>query len=160
MRLVVAAVGRVKAGPERDLVDRYLTRSRAMLRAAGFTGLDAWDVDEGRGRTAEDRKREEAAALLGRLGSECLIMAFDERGEAAPSARFAAILGRERDGGTASVALVVGGPDGFADAFREKARFVVGFGAATLPHQLVRVIVAEQIYRALTILTGHPYHRP
>ena len=87
------------------------------------------------------------------------MIALDERGRPLSSPAFAERVGRALGDGTPVLAFVVGGPDGFGEAFRSRARELVSFGAATMPHQLVRVVLAEQIYRAATILTGHPYHR-
>ena len=159
MRLVIAAVGRMKAGPERELLERYVTRARATARPLGVSNLDLVEVDEGRGRSAEERKREEAASLTSRLPAGAVVIVLDERGKSLTSPDFARRLGTIIDGGTPALAFAIGGPDGFDAGFRSAAREVVSFGAATLPHQLVRVVLAEQVYRATTILTGHPYHR-
>ena len=159
MRLVLAAVGRMKAGPERELLDRYVTRARATARALGVSSVDLIEVDEGRGRSADERKREEAAALAARLPAGTVVIALDERGTSWTSPAFADRMGKIIDGGAPALAFAIGGPDGFDEGFRSRARDVVSFGAATLPHQLVRVVLAEQVYRAATILTGHPYHR-
>ena len=149
----------MKAGPERDLLDRYLSRARATARALGVSSLDAIEVDEGRGRSAEGRKREEAAALAAKLPPGTVLIALDERGQSLTSPAFADRVGKIIDGGAPALAFAIGGPDGFDEAFRSGAREVVSFGAATLPHQLARVVLAEQVYRAATILAGHPYHR-
>ena len=149
----------MKSGPERELLDRYLTRARATARALGVSTLDVLEIEEGRGRSSEERKRAEAAALSARLAPGTVLLALDERGQSLPSPAFAAQIGKLIESGTASLALVIGGPDGLDDDFRTGARALVSFGAATMPHQLVRVIVAEQLYRSFTILTGHPYHR-
>ena len=159
MRIVLAAVGRMKAGPERELLDRYLTRARATARALGVSGLDLVEIEEGRGRSAQERKREEAGALMAKLPPGTVLIALDERGRSLPSPDFASRIGTFIDGGTPVLALAIGGPDGFDEAVRAAARDTISFGAATLPHQLVRVVLAEQLYRAATILTGHPYHR-
>ena len=116
-------------------------------------------MDEGRGRSAEERKREEAAALAAKLPPGTVLILLDERGLSLTSPAFAERMGRIIDGGAPALAFAVGGPDGFDDGFRSGAAEVVSFGAATLPHQLARVVLAEQLYRAATILTGHPYHR-
>lgn len=149
----------MKAGPERDLLDRYVSRARATARALGVSSLDMLEVEEGRGRSADERKREEAAALTARLPAGTVVIALDERGKSLASPAFAERMGRIIDGGAPALAFAIGGPDGFDEAFRTAAREVVSFGAATMPHQLVRVVLAEQVYRAATILTGHPYHR-
>ena len=149
----------MKAGPERELLDRYLSRARAAARALGVSGIDVGEGEEGRGRSAAERRREEAASLSARLAPGTVVLALDERGRSLPSTAFAERIGKMIDGGAPSLALAIGGPDGFDESFRAAARDLVGFGAATLPHQLVRVILAEQVYRAFTILAGHPYHR-
>lgn len=149
----------MKAGPERDLLDRYVARARATARALGVSSLDLVEVEEGRGRSPGERKREEAAALSARLPAGAVLIALDERGKSLASPVFAERMGKIIESGAPVLAFAIGGPDGFEDDFRAAAREVVSFGAATLPHQLVRVILAEQVYRAATILTGHPYHR-
>ncbi len=158
MKLTVVAIGRLKGGPERDLVERYRERLEAMGRPAGFTGLDTVEIPESRARRDADRRAEEAGALLARAGAGALV-AFDERGRSPTSEAFAERLGAWRDEGRASAAFLVGGPDGLDESIRRRADLVVSFGALTLPHQIVRALVLEQLYRAVTILTGHPYHR-
>jgi len=157
MRLTVVAVGRLKAGPERELVERYRERIEGSARATGFAGLDLVEIPESRARRDDDRRAEEAGALLARAGSGALV-AFDERGRSPTSEAFAARIGAWRDGGR-DAAFLIGGPDGLDESVRRRADLVVSFGALTLPHQLVRALVLEQVYRALTILSGHPYHR-
>ncbi len=158
MKLAVIAVGRLKAGPERDLVERYRERLEATGRPAGFTGLDLVELPESRARRDADRKAEEAGALLARAGAAAIV-AFDERGRSPTSEAFAARLGAWRDEGRPGAAFVIGGPDGLDESVRRRADLVVSFGSLTLPHQIVRALVLEQLYRAVTILTGHPYHR-
>lgn len=149
----------MKAGPERDLLERYLSRSRAILRRAGIVALDTSETDESRAASPEARKREEGAALMAMRDRADTVVVLDERGTPMTSAAFASKLGRARDAGVPAFVLVVGGPDGIDAGTRDGASCVMSFGAATMPHQIVRVLVAEQVYRALTILTGHPYHR-
>jgi 23S rRNA (pseudouridine1915-N3)-methyltransferase len=158
LRLVILAVGRLKAGPERDLVERYRQRIDGIGRSIGTTGLDIVEVPERRARRDDDRRSEEAAVLLERAGSATLVV-FDERGEAPSSEAFAARITAWRDEGRAALACAIGGPDGLDPALRRRADLVVSFGAFTLPHQIVRALVAEQLYRALTIIARHPYHR-
>ncbi len=159
MRLILIGVGRLKAGPERELFARYLSRARAIARNAGISTVDCIEIDEAHARTADERRRDEAVALKARLTAGALVIALDERGASVTSTTFSATVGRARDNAAPAVVLAVGGPDGLDEGFRTSAAMCFAFGAATLPHQLVRVLVAEQVYRALTILTGHPYHR-
>lgn len=158
MKLSLIAVGRLKAGPERELVERYRERVAASGRALGLSGLDVAEIPESRARREDDRRAEEAEAILARAGDTALLL-FDERGERPSSADFARMIETARDSGTAGLAFVIGGPDGLDQSLRARARGVVSFGSLTMPHQIVRALVAEQIYRALTIMSGHPYHR-
>ncbi|ABA03714.1 Protein of unknown function DUF163 [Nitrobacter winogradskyi Nb-255] len=159
MRLVVIAVGRLKQGPERELADRYRGRFADIGRNLGFRGLDVHEVAESRARDAGQRIREEAAAVLALAPKEMILVALDEKGKSIDSAAFAEHLGRWRDESVADAVFMIGGADGLSPELRRRARLSVAFGAATWPHQMVRVMLLEQIYRAATILAGHPYHR-
>ncbi|MET0742683.1 MAG: 23S rRNA (pseudouridine(1915)-N(3))-methyltransferase RlmH [Microvirga sp.] len=158
MRLSLLAVGRLKSGPERELVERYRQRIEGLGRSLGLTGFDVVEIPESRARRDDDRRSEEAAALLDRAGAAALVV-FDERGKTPTSEAFAARIGSWRDDGRRDVACLIGGPDGLDPTVRRRGDLVVGFGALTLPHQIVRALVAEQLYRTLTIWAGHPYHR-
>jgi 23S rRNA (pseudouridine1915-N3)-methyltransferase len=158
VRLSLVAVGRLKSGPERELVERYRQRIEGLGRSLSISGLDIVELPESRARRETDRMAEEAKALLEKAGSAALI-AFDERGKSPSSDSFAQTVGAWRDGGRSGVACLIGGADGLDPSVRQRADLVISFGGLTLPHQIVRVLVAEQLYRALTILAGHPYHR-
>ncbi len=158
MRLSLLAVGRLKNGPERELVERYRQRIDGMGRALGLSGFDLVELPESRARREDDRRSEEASALLDKVGSSVLV-AFDERGRSPSSEAFAERIRQWRDEGRAGIACVIGGPDGLDPKVRQRANLVVSFGALTMPHQIVRALVVEQLYRALTIMAGHPYHR-
>jgi 23S rRNA (pseudouridine1915-N3)-methyltransferase len=159
MRLVVIAIGRLKQGPERELADRYRGRFDDIGRRLGFRGLDVHEIPESRARDAEQRIREEAATILALAPEGATLVALDEKGKNIDSAAFADHLGRWRDESVANTVFVVGGADGLSPELRRNAQLSVAFGAATWPHQVVRVMLLEQIYRAATILAGHPYHR-
>lgn len=158
MRLTVIAVGRMKAGPERELFERYRTRAEGIGRSLGVAGFDHLEIPESRARRDADRMAEEGAAILAKAGTGPLIL-LDERGKSMGSEDFAARVGAWRDEGRDVLTLAIGGADGLDPALRRRADLLLSFGALTLPHQIVRVLVAEQLYRALTILAGHPYHR-
>jgi 23S rRNA (pseudouridine1915-N3)-methyltransferase len=158
MRLIVIAVGRLKQGPERELAERYRERFDDIGRKLGFGGLKIHEIAESRARDAGTRTAEEAVAISALLPEKYGLIALDERGTSIDSAAFAQHLGRFRDAAT-DVIFVIGGADGLSPELRGKARLVIAFGAATWPHQMVRVMLLEQIYRAATILAGHPYHR-
>lgn len=159
MRLLLIGVGRLKTGPERELFDRYFKRLADLARASGFSGADCREIDEGRARRPEDRQAEEARAIVAALPKGGRLVVLDERGAALSSAQWAGEIGKARDGGAPAYAVVIGGPDELDPALREKADRILSFGAVTWPHQLARVMAAEQLYRSLSILAGHPYHR-
>lgn len=158
LRVSLVATGRLKAGLERDLAARYLHRANVAGRPLGLAA-EARELDESRARRAEDRKREEAEALRAVFPATTLIVALDEAGRTLDSPGFANLFRMARDGGRNALIVAIGGPDGLDPDYRRDADHVVAFGAMTWPHQLVRVMAAEQIYRAVTILAGHPYHR-
>jgi 23S rRNA (pseudouridine1915-N3)-methyltransferase len=159
MKLVLAAVGRLKSGPERDLAARYHERAASIGRKLGFRSIEIIEIEESRGRRGADRIHEEAARLAAAIPENAAIVALDARGKALSSSDLAGRLERWRDRGTPAVTFLIGGADGLAEPLRGRAELVLCFGAATWPHQLVRIMVLEQIYRAMTILAGHPYHR-
>lgn len=154
MRIDIYSVGRLKAGAcEHDLVERYLKRARAGGRAIGLTGFEVTEIADGKSADAE------ADLLLARLRQGSKRIVLDERGTAISSERFANLLAAWRDAGLPATAFLIGGPDGHGRTAREGADLCLSFGAMTWPHQLVRAMLAEQLYRAVTILSGHPYHR-
>ena len=159
MQVVIAAIGRMKHGPERELVARYLSRAEAAGRALGLSGFSVSESPESRAQDAAARKREEAAALERMAPSGARRIVLDERGKLLASDAFAEKIAAWRDGGAPALVLAIGGPDGHDPAFREGADLVLSFSPMTWPHQLVRIMAAEQLYRATTILSGHPYHR-
>lgn len=163
MRLHLICVGRLKAGPERELAGHYVARAAGAGRSLGVSSVEMRDIDESRARRPQDRKKEEAKAIRGLLaslpGASVGFIACDETGENLTSTAFASRLDRLREQGMGSLAVIIGGPDGLDPDLCAEAAFVLAFGAMTWPHQLARIMAAEQIYRALTLLAGHPYHR-
>jgi 23S rRNA (pseudouridine1915-N3)-methyltransferase len=159
MRVVVIAIGRLKQGPERELAERYRERFDDIGRKLGFRGLAIHEIPESRARDAATRIAEEASAISALIPEKSVLVALDERGKTIDSAAFAQHLGRFRDQSVANTIFTIGGADGLSPELRRKAKLTIAFGAATWPHQLVRVMLLEQIYRAATILAGHPYHR-
>ncbi|MFN0113972.1 MAG: 23S rRNA (pseudouridine(1915)-N(3))-methyltransferase RlmH [Paracoccaceae bacterium] len=155
MKLHLCAVGRLRAGPERALVDNYLSRFDKAGRALGLGPVREHEVEAkaGGGMAAE-------AALLARAIPEgAVLVTLDERGAQLTSPEFAAVLADWRDRGRQDLALVVGGADGIDPSLRARADASVAFGRMVWPHLLVRVMAAEQLYRAAGILAGTPYHR-
>lgn len=156
---MLVCVGKLKAGPERSLFERYAKRLTESARSAGVAGFDWREIDESRARRAEARRAEEAAAILAAVPKGAALALLDERGSSLTSAAWAADVGRARDASRAAYVVAIGGPDGLDPSLSGSAHQIVSFGAMTWPHQLVRVMAGEQLYRALTILAGHPYHR-
>lgn len=156
---MILAVGRLKAGPERELCARYLDRSAKGGRALGLSGPDVVEITESAARRAEDRMRDEGAAILDAIPDPGAVIALDPRGQETASEHLAADIGALRDRGVRALTFVIGGADGLSDEVRTRADMSIAFGRATFPHQLVRVMMAEQLYRATTILAGHPYHK-
>lgn len=155
MRVHLCAVGRMRAGPERALVDDYLTRFDRTGRALGLGPVQEHEVEDRRGGGMEA----EAELLARAVPAGALLAVLDERGRMLSSPDFADRLGRWRDGGRQDVAFVIGGADGIAPALRAQADFALSFGQMVWPHMLVRVMLAEQLYRAASILANAPYHR-
>ena len=155
MKVHICAVGRLRAGPERALLDDSLTRFDKTGRALGLGPVSVNEVEDkkGGGMAAE-------AALLDRaIPKGAVLVVMDERGRVIPSPEFAGKLGAWRDEGRGDVAFVIGGADGVDPSLRAKADFKLSFGAMVWPHMLVRVMLSEQLYRAASILAGSPYHR-
>jgi 23S rRNA (pseudouridine1915-N3)-methyltransferase len=159
VKLTLAAVGRLKAGPERELFERYAKRAADLAPRVGVAGVVFREFDESRARAVEERRAAEARALTEAAGKGVFVCALDERGAGLTSAAWAAEIGRARDEGRPAYAVLIGGPDGLDPELRRAADRVIALGAMTWPHQLARVMAAEQIYRCFTILSGHPYHR-
>ena len=159
MRLLIAAVGKLKHGPERELFAHYLDRAEAIGRKTGLSPLSAIEVAQAKAATAQARMEAEAKTLLAKLPSSYKLICLERGGDQLDSEEFAQALAKFRDGGAQGLAFFIGGADGLDLAAQFKADRVVSLGPITLPHGLARIVLAEQIYRAGTLLTGHPYHR-
>jgi len=159
MRIVIAAVGRLKQGPETELANRYRKRAEQTGRGIGLGKVEIVELRESRAQDAERRMVEESIALAGLIPEGAVSVLLDERGRDLDSTAFAAQLHAWRGENRSAAVFMIGGADGLAPALRERAALQLAFGAATWPHQMVRIMLLEQIYRATTILTGHPYHR-
>jgi 23S rRNA (pseudouridine1915-N3)-methyltransferase len=159
MRLALVCVGKLKAGPERLLFDRYFKRLTMGARGAGLAGVDLREIGESLARRPDERRAAEGAAILAAMPKGAALILLDERGQSATSEEWAADIGRARDASQTAYAVAIGGPDGLDPSLAALAHRVLNFGHMTWPHQLVRVMAGEQLYRAMTILAGHPYHR-
>ena len=158
MLITIAAIGKLKVGPERELFERYMTRATSVGRKLALT-FTIRESTESRAASAAIRKNQESAAIVSALPAGAVLVALDETGRSIDSRAFADRLAAWRDGGAPGVTFAIGGADGHSQALTDKAALRLAFGAMTWPHQLVRLMLAEQLYRAVTILSGHPYHR-
>ena len=159
MRVVLLAIGRMKKGPETELVERYVKRAEQAGRQIGLRGIEVIEIRESRAADAGKRMVEESIALANVIPDGAVTVMLDERGDSLGSADFADHMRKWRDAGVPAAMFIIGGPDGLAPSLRDKAKLKLAFGAATWPHQMVRIMLLEQVYRAITILSGHPYHR-
>lgn len=155
MRMTLIAVGRARPGPVRDLYEHYAAR----LDHGPLGALTLKEVEARRPLSPDALKRREADLILGALPKGARLIALDERGKALASHDFAALLGRWRDEGVQDLAFAIGGAGGLDASVRKAAALTLSLGPMTWPHLLVRALVAEQLYRAQCILSGHPYHR-
>jgi 23S rRNA (pseudouridine1915-N3)-methyltransferase len=159
MRLLITAVGKLKQGPERELFAHYLGRAEAAGRKLRLSPLNVIEVAESKAATAIARRKAENETLRAKIPTSHRLICLDCAGQALSSESFASLLAKLRDGGEEGVAFLIGGADGLAPDILAETTTVLSLGAITLPHGLARIVLAEQIYRAATILAGHPYHR-
>ena len=159
MRIVVAAVGRLKQDSETELSERYRKRVAQTGRQLGLRDIEIIEIRESRAADAGKRMLEESIALANVIPQDATVVLLDSLGENLDSIGFATQLAKWRANGRPAIVFLIGGADGLAASLREKAELRLSFGAATWPHQLVRVMLLEQLYRSMTILAGHPYHR-
>jgi 23S rRNA (pseudouridine1915-N3)-methyltransferase len=158
MKITIAAIGRLKAGPEREIAERLLSRATNAGKKVGLS-FTTREFPESRAGSSKARKEQEATAISAALPSKAILVALDEHGQAIDSRTFAKHLEKWRDNGVSDVAFAIGGADGHGPSILERSDLKIAFGAMTWPHQLTRLMLAEQLYRAITILSGHPYHR-
>lgn len=158
MKITVHAVGRMKSGPEKELAERFFGRFAKSGPQVGLEFAGIVETPESHARSAEERRREESARITAKTEGAVFLL-LDERGRNISSRQFADDIARLRDSGGRDLVIAIGGPDGHGEEARRAAEGLISFGVQTWPHQLVRVMLAEQLYRAATILSGHPYHR-
>lgn len=159
MRLLVLAVGHARGTPEGTLSEDFIGRAKALGKRLGFTTVTVEEVSVSKLREAHARIVEEGERLAARIPSGAHVIALDAKGKGMTSEAFAEMLGAMRDAGARDLVFLIGGPDGLDPGPSVKPGRSLAFGPQTWPHLLVRAMLCEQIYRALTILAGHPYHR-
>ena len=155
MRVQICAVGRLRAGPEKTLIDDYLNRFDKTGRGLSLGPVSVLEVDDRKGGGMVG----EAALLRRALPAGAVICALDERGIVETSPKFASRIEGWRDAGRSDLAFIIGGADGIDPSLRAQADHLLSFGKMVWPHMMVRVMLAEQLYRAASILSGGPYHR-
>ncbi|MBT4769762.1 MAG: 23S rRNA (pseudouridine(1915)-N(3))-methyltransferase RlmH [Rhodospirillaceae bacterium] len=151
MRIWISAVGRVRAGPDKDLYEKYIGRLSWPVNLR--------EVEERRPLPPAKLKARESELLCGGIPQGAVIIVLDERGKTLTSLDFARKLENWQNEGRGEAAFLIGGASGLDDNLRARADLVLSLGAMTWPHFLVRALLAEQLYRAQSILAGHPYHR-
>ncbi len=158
MDITILAVGRLK-GPEQEMCERYVSRIKAMGRSLGIGDCRLVVLNEGRGGSAKVRQNAEAQALLQKTTDRAVLVALDEHGKALNSELFSRKIAAFRDEGVSQLFFVLGGPDGHGANVLERATLKLSLSPLTMPHGLARAVCCEQIYRGLTIIANHPYHR-
>ncbi len=159
VELVILAVGRMKAGPERELFERYSSRCVKSGRELHLHGPKLVEIPESRARDAQTRKNEESQQIQRLSVGNSKLVLLDERGKDLTSKEFARLICDQQDQGVGQLCFALGGPDGHGDALKEATDITIRFGRLTWPHQFARIMLAEQLYRVTTVLSGHPYHR-
>jgi 23S rRNA (pseudouridine1915-N3)-methyltransferase len=155
VKISIAAVGRMKPGPEQMMLDDYLARAAPVGRALALGPFNVIEIDE---RKARERAAQ-SARLIEAIPAGAAAIALDERGKTLSSQEFANMLATLRDQGTGTAVFLIGGPDGHDQAMRDRSDRLLSFGPMVWPHMMVRAMLAEQLYRAVSILSGGPYHR-
>ncbi|EAV44770.1 hypothetical protein SIAM614_07818 [Roseibium aggregatum IAM 12614] len=159
MRFTLFCIGKMKAGADKELFDRYIDRARKTGRGLGITEVALTEMSESRAQRADDRKAEEARGILAALSAGARLVVLDENGKNLSSPAFSQKLEAWKDEGVSDVVFAIGGADGHGQDVLNRADLKLALGAMTWPHQIARILLAEQIYRAMTIQSGHPYHR-
>ncbi len=163
MHLTVAAIGKLKSGPAFEMVEDYAKRCNGLGRQVGLSGPKIIEVEASKALSGAVLQAKEAELLAPKLPEAGLIYILDEKGKALTSQSFANGLAQARDDGVSDATFIIGGADGHGPAIRSLAKTrgarLISFGPATWPHMMVRAMLIEQLYRAITLLAGHPYHR-
>ena len=159
MRLHISAIGKLKTGPEKMLANDYAGRIEVFGRKAGVTALKISEFAESQNPNVKTRMEEEAKTLWATVPPSAITFVLDERGKSHSSEDFANLIRKHADQGANDLAFLIGGPDGHDASTRTKANHLIALGVMTWPHRLARIMLLEQIYRSLTIILNHPYHR-
>ncbi|MEP4769398.1 MAG: 23S rRNA (pseudouridine(1915)-N(3))-methyltransferase RlmH [Roseibium sp.] len=159
MRFTISCIGRMKSGADKDLFDRYMDRARKTGRGLGITDVALSESAESRAQRPDDRKTEEARILLQNIPAGAKLVALDETGRSLTSPAFSDKLEAWKNDSVPEIIFAIGGADGHGPEVLARADLKLALGSMTWPHQIARILLAEQVYRAMTIQSGHPYHR-
>jgi 23S rRNA (pseudouridine1915-N3)-methyltransferase len=159
MRLHIGAIGKLKTGPEKMLASDYAFRIETFGKQAGVTALKIQEWGESQHASPKARMDDEAKILWSSVPQGAFTFVLDERGTSLSSEAFATVIRKQRDQSVGDIAFLLGGPDGHNPETRTKASQIIALGQMTWPHRLARIMLLEQIYRSLTIMVNHPYHR-
>lgn len=159
MQIFVAAIGRLKKSDELNLCNKFELRIKNAGAQLGFSKFQHIDFEEDKSQQVQIRKNKEAEKLLSAIPKGALIVALDEHGKQFTSPEFSQKIANFRDDGAPAIAFLLGGPDGHGQAVLNQADLKLSLSKMTWPHQIARALLFEQIYRAITIMSGHPYHR-
>jgi 23S rRNA (pseudouridine1915-N3)-methyltransferase len=159
MHVAIIAVGRMKAGPERELIARYQKRFALSGKNLGLSGSDIIEISESKASSSELRKSEEAKKIVDAIPDGAFVIALDEHGKNISSTTLSQKVLRIQEDGNRAIVFLIGGADGHGDLALKRANLTLSFGQLTWPHQIVRLLLVEQLYRITTIQSGHPYHR-
>lgn len=159
LQLEILAIGRLKQEAELKLQLRYMDRINKSGPAIGVKSITLDELPEAKQQSTSIRKQDEATRLLSRAKEGAFIIALDEKGKSYTSQKFANLIKTQADEGQSNLAFALGGPDGHGKELLQRANLKLSLSEMTFPHGLARICLIEQIYRATTILSGHPYHR-
>ncbi len=159
MQFDILAIGRLKQEAELKLQSRYIERINKSGPSLGIKSLQLTELVEAKAQEAKARKSDEAKRIISSLPKGAYLIALDEKGKSFSSADFAKLVQMRREDGHRSLSFAIGGPDGHGAELLEQASLKLSLSKMTLPHGLARVFLIEQLYRVLTIWSGHPYHR-
>jgi len=160
MQLLIAAIGRLgKSDPKSILIDDYIDRIQKTGRPMGFSKTRLITPEAPKGLKGLAGQTKESSLLLEAIPKDAYLISLDEKGDHLTSTKFAQMLEKLKDNGTSMTAFAIGGADGHTEDIHHRAQQKIAFGKATWPHMMARLMLCEQLYRAMTIMTGHPYHR-
>lgn len=159
MHVSIIAIGRVKAGPERELIARYQKRFAQSGKNLGLSGPDIIELSESKASSTDQRKTEEAKNISNAIPDGAYVVVLDEHGKNISSPQLSQKLKQVQEDGIRCICFLIGGADGHGELLRKRADLGLSFGRLTWPHQIARLMLVEQLYRTTTILSGHPYHR-